>query len=64
MSRAGIIRIGLSGWTYGGWRGIFYPPGLPHSDELAYASRQVDTIEINGTHYSLQRPDSFARWRD
>jgi uncharacterized protein YecE (DUF72 family) len=37
---------------------------LPHSDELSYASRQVDTIEINGTHYSLQRPDSFARWHD
>jgi uncharacterized protein YecE (DUF72 family) len=42
----------------------FYPRGLRHSDELAHASRQVDTIEINGTHYSLQRPDSFARWHD
>src|SRR5207302_1000097 len=41
-----------------------YPSGLRHSDELSYASRQVDTIEINGTHYSLQRPDSFARWHD
>jgi uncharacterized protein YecE (DUF72 family) len=64
MSRAGTIRIGISGWTYGGWRGSFYPKGLRHSDELAYASRQVDTIEINGTHYSLQHPDSFARWYD
>jgi uncharacterized protein YecE (DUF72 family) len=62
MSRAGTIRIGISGWTYGGWRGTFYPPELRHSDDLAYASRQVDTIEVNGTHYSLQRPDSFARW--
>jgi uncharacterized protein YecE (DUF72 family) len=62
MSRAGAIRVGISGWTYGGWRGSFYPTGLRHSDELSYASRQVDTIEINGTHYSLQRPDSFARW--
>ena len=62
MSGAGTIRIGISGWTYGGWRGTFYPRKLRHADELAYASRQVDTIEINGTHYSLQRPDSFARW--
>jgi uncharacterized protein YecE (DUF72 family) len=60
----GVVRIGISGWNYGGWRGSFYPPGLRHADELHYASRQVDTIEINGTHYSLQRPDSFARWHD
>jgi uncharacterized protein YecE (DUF72 family) len=64
MSGAGEIRVGISGWTYGGWRGTFYPHELRHSDELAYASRQVDTIEINGTHYSLQRPDSFAKWRE
>ena len=62
MSRAGKIRIGISGWSYGGWRGSFYPTGLRHSDELSYASRQIDTIEINGTHYSLQHPESFARW--
>jgi uncharacterized protein YecE (DUF72 family) len=64
MSRPARIRIGISGWSYGGWRGSFYPAGLRHSDELSYASRQVDTIEINGTHYSLQHPDSFARWHD
>ena len=64
MSRAGKIRVGISGWNYGGWRGTFYPRGLRHADELSYASRRVDTIEINGTHYSLQRPDSFARWHD
>src|SRR2546423_14444144 len=64
MSRAGKIRVGISGWTYGGWRGDFYPRRLRHFDELSYASRQVDTIEINGTHYSLQHPDSFARWHD
>jgi uncharacterized protein YecE (DUF72 family) len=58
------VRVGISGWTYAGWRGSFYPKGLRHSEELSYASRQVDTIEINGTHYSLQRPHSFARWRD
>jgi uncharacterized protein YecE (DUF72 family) len=64
MSRRGDVRIGISGWNYGGWRETFYPRGLRHSDELTYASRQVDTIEINGTHYSLQRPESFARWYD
>ena len=64
MSRAGTIRVGISGWNYGGWRGTFYPRGLRHPDELSYAGRQVDTIEINGTHYSLQRPDAFARWHD
>jgi uncharacterized protein YecE (DUF72 family) len=63
-SRAGRVRIGISGWRYAGWRGSFYPKGLRQRDELAYASRHFDTIEINGTHYSLQRPESFARWRD
>jgi uncharacterized protein YecE (DUF72 family) len=58
------IRIGLSGWTYAGWRGVFYPPKLPHKRELAYAADQVNSIEINGTFYSLQRPSSFERWRD
>ncbi|MBV8889171.1 MAG: DUF72 domain-containing protein [Alphaproteobacteria bacterium] len=60
----GDIRIGISGWNYRGWRGRFYPDGLRQRDELAFASRQVDSIEINGTFYSLQRPDAFARWRE
>jgi uncharacterized protein YecE (DUF72 family) len=60
---AGKIRIGISGWTYGGWRGVFYPPKLPHKQELPYAARQFNTIEINGTHYGLQRPENFQRWR-
>ena len=64
MSRDGIVRVGISGWTYAPWRGNFYPSGLLQSDELSYASRQVDTIEINGTFYGLQRPDAFARWYD
>lgn len=64
IGTTGRIRIGISGWLYGGWRGSFYPKELRHRDELSYASRHVDTIEINGTHYSLQRPESFARWRD
>src|SRR5690349_18716596 len=60
----GQVRIGISGWRYPGWRGQFYPPGLRQRDELAYAARCFDTVEINGTHYSLQYPDWFARWRD
>jgi uncharacterized protein YecE (DUF72 family) len=64
MSGSGMVRIGISGWTYAPWRGNFYPPGLLQADELSYASRQVDTIEINGTFYGLQRPDAFARWYD
>lgn len=55
-------RIGISGWTYAPWRGVFYPKKLPHHGELAYASRQFNSIEINGTFYSLQRPSSFAKW--
>lgn len=62
--RAGTVRIGISGWRYAGWRGVFYPPGLPQREELAYASRRLDTIEINGSFYSLQRPSSYRRWRD
>lgn len=54
--------IGISGWRYAPWRGVFYPPGLPQYRELEYASRALPTIEINGTFYSLQRPESFKRW--
>jgi uncharacterized protein YecE (DUF72 family) len=64
MSCAGKVGIGISGWNYGGWRGVFYPRGLRHSNELSYASRHFDTIEINATHYSLQHPEAFARWYD
>jgi len=56
------IRIGISGWTYPGWRGVFYPPGLAHRNELAFASRQFNAIEVNGTFYRLQRPETFAEW--
>jgi uncharacterized protein YecE (DUF72 family) len=58
----GDIRIGISGWNYAGWRGVFYPPKLAHKRELAFAGRAFRSIEINGTHYSLQRPEDFARW--
>jgi uncharacterized protein YecE (DUF72 family) len=59
----GVTRVGISGWTYPGWRGDFYPKGLPHRRELAYAAQQLTSIEINGSFYSLQRPSSYARWR-
>jgi uncharacterized protein YecE (DUF72 family) len=60
----GTIRIGISGWRYGGWRGVFYPEGLPQRRELEYASRRLRSIEINGTFYSLQRPEHFQDWYD
>ncbi len=63
-AKTGTIRIGISGWTYAPWRGVFYPKGLAGKSELAYASRQFPSIEINGTFYGLQKPDVFARWRD
>lgn len=54
--------VGISGWRYPPWRGVFYPTGLPQHRELEYASRALPTIEINGTFYSLQTPESFQRW--
>jgi uncharacterized protein YecE (DUF72 family) len=57
-------RIGISGWTYPPWRGVFYPAGLAHRRELEFASRHVGSIEINGTFYALQRPDSFRAWAE
>jgi uncharacterized protein YecE (DUF72 family) len=56
------IRIGISGWRYPPWRGSFYPKGLRQDDELAYASSALSVIEINGSFYSLQRPESYAEW--
>jgi uncharacterized protein YecE (DUF72 family) len=59
---AGDVRIGTSGWLYPPWRGVFYPAKLPHRRELEYISSKLNTVEINGTFYSLQRPDSFKGW--
>ncbi|MGH8384009.1 MAG: DUF72 domain-containing protein [Pseudomonas sp.] len=56
------IHIGISGWRYTPWRGDFYPKGLPQKRELQFASRAVNSIEINGSFYALQRPDRYARW--
>lgn len=58
----GFPRIGISGWTYPPWRGVLYPKGLPQRRELHYASRSVNSIEINGSFYSLQKPESFREW--
>src|SRR5215213_5612727 len=60
----GSIRVGIGGWTYAPWRKTFYPKGLTHARELEYASRQVTAIEINGTFYRAQKPQTFAKWRD
>jgi uncharacterized protein YecE (DUF72 family) len=59
---SGEVRIGISGWRYPPWRGVFYPKGLPQREELAYASRRLSTVEINGSFYSLQRPSSYLAW--
>ena len=64
MRQPGTIRVGIGGWVYPPWRGTFYPPGLPQAQELAYASRHVTAIEINGTFYNSGKPDSFRKWRD
>lgn len=60
----GEVRVGISGWTYDSWRGDFYPTGLPRKQQLAYAAERLDVVEINGSFYSLQRPTSYAAWRD
>jgi uncharacterized protein YecE (DUF72 family) len=56
------IRVGISGWRYPGWRGIFYPKGLPQHSELEFASGAFNSVEINGSFYSLQLPSSYQRW--
>ena len=61
---SGDARIGISGWRYAPWRGVFYPRGLPQHRELAFASRMLPSIELNGSFYSLQRPESYQAWHD
>ncbi len=59
------IRVGIGGWTYVPWRGgMFYPVGLVQRRELEYASRQLTSIEVNGTYYGAQKPATYAKWRD
>lgn len=62
MSPAGQIRIGISGWRFDGWRGAFYPEDLPQRRELEFASQCLNSIELNGTFYSTQRPNNFQQW--
>src|SRR4051812_21166876 len=64
MAASADLRIGISGWTYGPWRGAVFPKGLAQKNELAYASRELNSIEINGSFYSLQRPSSYQLWRE
>lgn len=59
-----MIRVGIGGWTFEPWRGVFYPDKLSHAKELGFASRAVTAIEVNGTYYSGFKPPTFAKWRD
>jgi uncharacterized protein YecE (DUF72 family) len=58
------IRVGVGGWTFEPWRDNFYPKGWPAARELEYASRKLTAIEVNGTYYSTQKPETFAKWRE
>jgi uncharacterized protein YecE (DUF72 family) len=61
-TKLGKINVGIGGWTYEPWRGVFYPKGLPHARELAYAGERLTSIEVNGTFYSTQTPKTFRKW--
>jgi uncharacterized protein YecE (DUF72 family) len=63
-SSSGRIRVGIGGWTFEPWRGVFYPKGLAHARELEFASGKLGAIEINGTFYRTQKPATFRQWRD
>ncbi len=58
----GKVRIGISGWRYPGWRGVWYPRGVPQRDELEYSASRLNSIELNGSFYSLQRPQNYLAW--
>ena len=64
MNGGGSIRVGIGGWTFEPWRGVFYPDGLTQKRELEYASRKLTSIEINGTYYSTFKPASWIKWRE
>ena len=59
-----MIRVGIGGWTFEPWRKTFYPDGLPHAQELSFASRHLTSIEVNGTFYRTQTPSTFEKWHD
>jgi uncharacterized protein YecE (DUF72 family) len=58
-----MIRVGIGGWTFEPWRGVFYPPKLPRAKEIEFATRAMTAIEVNGTFYSRQSPKTFESWR-
>jgi len=60
--KTGKIYVGIGGWTFAPWRGVFYPKGLPHAKELTYASERLTSIEVNGTFYRAQKPATFRKW--
>ncbi|HEY9056818.1 MAG TPA: DUF72 domain-containing protein [Aurantimonas sp.] len=62
MTRAAAIRAGIGGWTFEPWEGSFYPDGLPKKRQLEYAASKLTTIEVNGTFYRSQKPETFAKW--
>lgn len=61
-SKSGTIHVGIGGWTFEPWRGVFYPKGLAHAKELGYASERLTSIEVNGTFYRTQTPATFRKW--
>jgi uncharacterized protein YecE (DUF72 family) len=61
-TKPGQIRVGIGGWSFEPWRGVFYPKGLPQAKELAYAGAHLTSIEINSTFYGSQKPETFRKW--
>ncbi|KSV69710.1 hypothetical protein N185_27100 [Sinorhizobium sp. GW3] len=62
MAKSGKIRVGIGGWTFEPWEGTFYPDTLAKKRQLEYAGKQLRAIEVNGTYYSSQKPETFAKW--
>ena len=62
LKSSGTIRVGIGGWNFPPWRGVFYPDKLAQTKELAYAASKLTTIEINSTYYGSQKPESFRKW--
>src|ERR1051325_8330757 len=62
MTSQGTVRVGIGGWNFPPWRGVFYPKGLAQAKELAYAGSKLTSIEINATFYGSQKPESFRKW--
>ena len=61
-AKSGKIHVGIGGWTFAPWRGVFYPEKLTQAKELSYAAGKLTGIEINGTYYGSQKPETFRKW--